>query len=200
MTILPITITGSPVLHTPAALVADIDDSIQTLIDDMLDTMHAAPGVGLAAPQVGVGLRIFVWHYDDGETLSAGEVINPTLVVSGGREHLLRGEPDEEGCLSIPGERAPLARYRRATLSGTERNGAPLLVEAEGWLARIFQHEFDHLNGILYRDRVARKHQRELDAAIAARGWGSRPAEWTPGPQFHESDWLPEDESGHPEQ
>lgn len=200
MTILPITITGTPVLHTPAALVSDLNDDIQTLIDDMVDTMHAAPGVGLAAPQVGVGLRIFVWHYDDGERLSAGEVINPTLDLSGGREHLLRGEPDDEGCLSIPGERAPLARYRRATLSGTDRNGAPLRVEAEGWLARIFQHEFDHLNGILYRDRVARKHQRELDAAIAERGWGSAPAQWTPGPQFHESDWLPDDELGHTEQ
>lgn len=194
MTILPITITGTPVLHTPAALVSDITDDIQNLIDDMVETMHAAPGVGLAAPQVGVGLRIFVWHYDDGENLSAGEVINPTLDVSGGREHLLRGEPDEEGCLSIPGERAPLARYRRAILSGTDRHGNPIRVEAEGWLARIFQHEFDHLNGILYRDRVERKHQRTIDQAIAERGWGEGPAHWTPTAEFRESDWLPEDD------
>jgi peptide deformylase len=200
VTILPIAITGTPVLHTPAALVTDLDDDIQALIDDMVDTMHAAPGVGLAAPQVGVGLRIFVWHYDDGETLWRGEVINPTLDLSGGRENLLRGEPDDEGCLSIPGERAPLARYRRATLSGTDRYGSPLRVEAEGWLARIFQHEFDHLNGILYRDRVARINQRDLDTAIAERGWGSGPAEWTPSPHFRESDWLPEEDLGHPDE
>ena len=91
MSIRAIQITGTPVLHSPAAPVADITGDIRVLIDDMIDTMHNAPGVGLAAPQVGVGLRIFVWHYDDGISLSEGEVINPSLQLSGWRENLLLG-------------------------------------------------------------------------------------------------------------
>ena len=199
MTIRPIQITGTPVLHTPATEVSDMTGEIQVLIDDMIETMHNAPGVGLAAPQIGVGLRIFVWHYDDGITLSEGEVINPSLELSGWREHLLRGTPAEEGCLSIPGERAPLARYPRAVLTGINRRGESIRIEAEGWLARIFQHEYDHLNGLLYRDRLRRDRRGEIDAAIAQRGWGDQPSEWMPGPDFREEDWL-EDPLGDSEE
>ena len=199
MSIRAIQITGTPVLHSPAAPVADITGDIRVLIDDMIDTMHNAPGVGLAAPQVGVGLRIFVWHYDDGISLSEGEVINPSLQLSGWRKNLLWGTPAEEGCLSIPGERSPLARYPRAILTGLNRIGEPIRVEADGWLARIFQHEFDHLNGVLYRDRLRRDRRREIDSAVLERGWGTSASEWTPGPEFHEEDWVA-GESRHSEE
>jgi peptide deformylase len=193
VSICAIQITGTPVLHSPAAPVADITSEIQVLIDDMIDTMHNAPGVGLAAPQV------FVWHYDDGVRLSEGEVINPTLQLSGWRKDLLWGTPAEEGCLSVPGERSPLARYPRAVLSGLNRMGEPIRVEAEGWLARIFQHEFDHLYGLLYRDRLRRDRRRDIDSAVVERGWGASPSEWTPGPEFHEEDWAADD-LGHSEE
>ena len=140
MAVLPIRIMGDPVLHAPATAVAEISDDIRQLVADMYETMDAAPGVGLAAPQVGVGLRIFTYSYtDDDGAPWRGVVINPELWISPPEP----GEPDEdeesEGCLSIPGERFPLRRSARALLRAQDASGAPFEIEAEGWLARIFQ-------------------------------------------------------------
>jgi peptide deformylase len=197
MSVLPIHITGSPVLHQKTTRVHEVTDDIRQLVADMVETMHEAPGVGLAAPQVGAGLQVFVWHYDDSEGLSEGHVLNPSLRLSGRRHHRWYGTPDEEGCLSIPGERAPLARFERATLTGVDLDGAPVVVKATGWLARIFQHEFDHLQGLLYRDRVSRRERRVIDATVALNGWGVPGNMWTPGPDHHEGDFVADD-LGHP--
>lgn len=188
MAILPISLSGAPVLHTPSHRVEDITDEIRDLARDMVDTMHAAPGVGLAAPQVGHGLQMFVWHYEWADDSSSGVVINPALRRRGPWRHRFRGEPDEEGCLSLPGLRFPLARAERATLSGVDLDGLPVRIEAHGWLARIFQHEYDHLQGVLYRDRLTRRHQRAADAQIAQADFALGGL-WLPGDELTESDF-----------
>jgi peptide deformylase len=145
----PIVRYGADVLHQPAATVEAITPEIQTLIDDMIQTMYAAPGVGLAAPQVGVGVRIFVCDISVGR--SAGELltfINPSFVERDGMQL------EEEGCLSAPGFNATVARPGRAILKGLDRNGDEQTVEATGLLARCFQHEMDHLDGTLFIDRL----------------------------------------------
>lgn len=182
MAVRPIVITGEPVLHSIAAGVAEIDDDIRMLVRDMEETMAAAPGVGLAAPQVGVALRLFIWNWtDDAGTEHRGTAVNPTLWVSPAPV----GEPDEdaesEGCLSLPGERFPLRRSELAILRATGLDGVEFEVRAEGWLARIFQHEFDHLNGILYVDRLTYPHGRAVARVIRKNGWGAPGASWLPG-------------------
>jgi len=182
MAVLPIRITGDPVLHTPAAPVAGIDDEIRELIADMFETMDAAPGVGLAAPQVGVPLRLFVygWH-DDNDVEHRGAAVNPVLWIS----PVPVGEPDEdeesEGCLSLPGERFPLRRAGSAILQATDADGMAFQVQADGWLARIFQHEFDHLDGVLYADRLAHPYGKAAVKTVRKNGWGSPGASWLPG-------------------
>ena len=192
MPVLPIVVTGHSALHQPAQRVSDSTPAIRQLVADMIQTMNEAPGVGLAAPQVGVSQQIFVWHFDDGDNLHEGHVINPHLVVSGWPRHLLLGEPDEEGCLSVPGLRAPLARYPRARLTGTTIDGGRVDVIAEGWLARIFQHEYDHIRGILYIDRLSARRQRDILGQARSAGLGSALTSWTPGVDGEESDFLPE--------
>jgi peptide deformylase len=181
MAILPICITGEPVLHQRASEVTSIDSELLGLISDMYETMEAAPGVGLAAPQIGIGLRVFVYDWDDGETHWRGVAINPQLELA----ELEPGEPDEdtevEGCLSIPGERAPLRRYNKAILTALDETGAEYRIQASGWLARIFQHEFDHLDGVLYRDRLLPQYQSEIDEVVAELGWGVPGNNWLPG-------------------
>lgn len=193
--ILSIVIAGEPVLHTPAYPVEEITDSLRDLVADMVETMHAAPGVGLAAPQVGVPLRLFVWHYDDGTTLSSGHVVNPHLSLAGAPRAAWREEPDEEGCLSIPGARFPLARYSQARLTGHTLDGESLDIRATGWLARIFQHEYDHLQGILYADRIARKYAMECREHLELHGWGVPGHSWTPGIDGDEGDFWEDDDS-----
>lgn len=188
MAIRPIVITGEPVLHRPAAQIDEIDDDVRTLVADMVETMHAAPGVGLAAPQVGVGLRLFVWHWvDDDEVLQEGVAINPELWVS----PLAPGEPDEdddsEGCLSLPGERFPLRRHPRAILRATDLQGEPFEIVADGWLARIFQHEFDHLDGVLYADRLEHPYGKAALKAVKKQSWGGPGKSWLPGRDTPES-------------
>lgn len=174
-------ITGDPVLHTPAAPVEAIDDELRTLIADMVDTMHAAPGVGLAATQVGVGLRLFVWHWvDEHEVTQAGVAINPELWLA----PIEPGEPDEadeEGCLSIPGERFPLRRHPAAILRATGLDGERFEIVASGWLARIFQHEYDHLDGVLYADRLEHPYGKAAQKAVRKHSWGSPGQSWLPG-------------------
>lgn len=182
MAVLPIRITGDTVLHSPAAPVTTFDGSLEALVADMFETMAAAPGVGLAAPQVGVPLRLFVfnWTGTDGE-LWHGTAINPELWIS----PVPIGEADEdtesEGCLSIPGERFPLRRAQHAILRATELDGTDYEILAEGWLARIFQHEYDHLDGTLYADRLAVPHSRIVAKVIKKNGWGVTGESWMPG-------------------
>ncbi len=182
MAVLPIRITGEPVLHTPAPPVETIDDNLRELIADMYETMEKAPGVGLAAPQVGVPLRLFVFNWtDDDDQLWRGEAINPVLWIS----PVPLGEADEdeesEGCLSLPGERFPLRRADRAILQATSLDGTDYEIEASGWLARIFQHEYDHLDGILYADRLDHVHAKAAVKVVRKQGWGVPGEFWTPG-------------------
>ena len=183
MAILPIVITGDPVLHRPASPVTEVTDEVRRLVADMYETMDEAPGVGLAAPQVGVGLRIFVYSYEDDEGEPwRGVVINPELWIT----PPVPGDPDEdeevEGCLSVPGERFALRRSERAIVTGTDLEGAPVRIEVDGWRARILQHEFDHLNGTLYVDRLTHPDDRdELEEIVAEQGWGKPGLSWLPG-------------------
>ena len=182
MAVLPIRITGDLVLHSPAEPVTEFDDTLRTLVADMYETMELAPGVGLAAPQVGVGLRLFVydWEDDDG-VLWRGEAINPELWISPPPVGEADEDDESEGCLSIPGARYPLRRAELAILKAVDLNGEPFEIKASGWLARIFQHEFDHLDGVLYADRLEYKHAKAATKEIKKSGWGSDGLQWMPG-------------------
>ena len=145
----PILRYGADVLHRPARPVAEITPDILQLVDDMIQTMYAAPGVGLAAPQIGVPLRIFVADISSGRT--SGDLItfiNPEFVERDGMQL------EEEGCLSVPGFNATLARPSRAVVKGLNREGEEQVIEATGLLARCFQHEMDHLEGTVFVDRL----------------------------------------------
>jgi peptide deformylase len=145
----PIVRHGATVLHRPAEPVADITPEIDALVDDMIQTMYAAPGIGLAAPQVGVGKRVFVCDISVGRNPSDLLVfINPEFVERDGMQL------EEEGCLSVPGFNATVARPARAVLKGLDRHGETQTVDALGLLARCFQHEMDHLDGTLFVDRL----------------------------------------------
>jgi peptide deformylase len=182
MAVLPIRITGDPVLHARAQEVEEIDEGLSALVHDMEDTMSAAPGVGLAAPQVGIPLRLFVYNWRDEEgTLHRGTAINPQLLVSPPPIGLADADEDSEGCLSIPGERFPLLRSHTALLRAVELDGTPYEILATGWLARIFQHEFDHLDGVLYADRLAEAPARAAQRAIRRHKWGVPDRSWLPG-------------------
>jgi len=182
MPVLPIVITGDPVLHRPASEVGEVDDRIRSLVADMVETMHAAPGVGLAAPQVGIGKRIFVWHWQEDEaTVHEGVAIDPELWITPTPIGPADEEEESEGCLSIPGERFPLRRAEGAILRARGLDGAPYEIEAHGWLARIFQHEFDHLDGVLYADRLEHAHAKGAAKAIKREGWGKPGLSWLPG-------------------
>lgn len=136
-------------LHHPAATVEAITPEIQTLIDDMIQTMYAAPGIGLAAPQVGVGVRVFVCDISVGRNRAdLLTFVNPVFVEREGMQL------EEEGCLSVPGFNATVARPVRAIMKGLNRDGEEHIVEATGLLARCFQHEMDHLDGTLFVDRL----------------------------------------------
>jgi peptide deformylase len=168
-------------LHSVARPVVAFDATLHELVADMFDTMRAAPGVGLAAPQIGVDLQVFVYEWDDGETQWRGVAVNPTLETSGAPNHEPDEEEDIEGCLSVPGERMPLARPDQAVLSAKDEHGRPYVIEASGWLARIFQHEYDHLQGVIYVDRLLPEYRSELELAIAIEGWGVPGRSWMPG-------------------
>ena len=145
----PILRYGADVLHQPATPVAEVTPDITQLIDDMIQTMYAAPGVGLAATQIGVPLRIFVADISLGRNSSdLITFINPEFVERDGMQL------EEEGCLSVPGFNATVARPSRAVLKGLNRHGEEQVVEATGLLARCFQHELDHLDGTVFVDRL----------------------------------------------
>ncbi|MER3389944.1 MAG: peptide deformylase [Microcella sp.] len=182
MAVLPLCITGEPVLHSPAAEVGAVTDEVRALVTDMIETMKAAPGVGLAAPQVGVDARIFVYDWvDDSGERHSGTAIDPELLVSPPPLGDPDDEEDSEGCLSVPGERFPLRRSERALLRATDLDGRRYELEAHGWLARILQHEYDHLQGILYVDRLTHPHAKAALKAIKKQSWGSPGQSWLPG-------------------
>ncbi|MBX3099998.1 MAG: peptide deformylase [Salinibacterium sp.] len=182
MAVLPIRITGDSVLHSVAEEVTDFGDSLHTLVDDMFETMREAPGVGLAAPQVGVPLRLFVYNWTDDEgTLWRGVAANPELWISPPRTGEADEDEDSEGCLSLPGERFPVIRSERAILRAVGLDRRPFEIVADGWLARIFQHEFDHLNGVLYVDRLEAGYDKAVAKAIKKQGWGVPGISWLPG-------------------
>lgn len=145
MGILPIRIAGDPVLRTKAKKVKNAaDPAIQKLIDDMIDTMHAAPGVGLAAPQVGVSLRVVVIETPDDGLMA---LINPEVVKTSGERQLM------EGCLSVPGYQAEVTRSVQVTVKGLDRDGKEVRIKAvDSLLAQALEHEIDHINGVLYID------------------------------------------------
>ena len=145
-----------PVLRKKAAPVKSVDDDLRRLVDDMVETMYAEPGVGLAAPQIGVSLRLLVTDITVGEKPDALIVlVNPTIVSTSGREI------DEEGCLSIPGIRAEIPRAESVEIRGWDLEQREVSLKGRGYLARAFQHEMDHLDGILIWDRMS-KLQREV--------------------------------------
>ena len=151
MAIQPIRLFGDPVLVTPATPVIDFDKELRQLVEDLTQTMQAAPGAGLAAPQIGVPLRVFVWDIDD----SIGHLINPTLDLS---DEMQEGE---EGCLSFPDLVYETPRAFRAVAKGFNMHGEPIVVEGTELLARCLQHETDHLNGVLFIDRM-KSEQRKI--------------------------------------
>ena len=141
---------GAPILRQPTRTLADINGNLQQLIDDMVETMYAAPGLGLAANQVGSPHRLFVANpAEDRDPAKLIVMINPELVEAEGE--ILA----EEGCLSIPDFREEVRRARRVLMRGLDRNGRSLEIEGADLLARILQHEMDHLNGLLFVDRLS---------------------------------------------
>ncbi|QYF74799.1 peptide deformylase [Cryobacterium sp. PAMC25264] len=182
MAVRPIVISGEPVLHSPAAPVEVFDDALRELVQDMFETMDAAPGVGLAGPQVGVGLRLFTFSYlDDDEIETRGVAINPELWITPVPAAEADEDEDVEGCLSFPGERFPLCRAESAILRAVDLEQNPFEIRADGWLARIFQHEFDHLDGTLYVDRLEHHYAKIAAKVSRKRGWGVPGVSWLPG-------------------
>jgi peptide deformylase len=149
MAILKIVTLGSEVLRRPAAQIAERDDELARLVDDMFETMYEAHGIGLAAPQVGVSRRLIVVHVnEEGEEPFA--LVNPRVVEAGSAR-----EKGEEGCLSIPGVSAYVERPATVVVEGETPGGEAVRIEADGMLARCLQHEIDHLDGVLFIDRLS---------------------------------------------
>lgn len=158
------------------------DQDLRDMVRDMFDTMDKAPGVGLAATQIGVGLRVFVYDYpDDDDNERRGVIINPILEISEVADEPADEDTELEGCLSVPGERFPLKRAERAVVTGVDLDQKPVRIEADGWYARVFQHEFDHLDGTLYVDRLAEPWKEISVDIMADNGWGKPGLSWLPG-------------------
>ncbi|MFC1989035.1 peptide deformylase [Chloroflexota bacterium] len=145
MAILPIRMVPDPILRQKSKRVRSVDGSIQKLIGDMIETMHAAPGVGLAAPQVGIPLRVIVISIPEQDNIT---LINPEIVRKSG-ERLVN-----EGCLSVPGYVGEVKRAESVTVKGHNQNGKEIRIKADGLLAQALEHEINHINGILYIDQL----------------------------------------------
>ncbi len=158
---------GDPVLRTPCDPVTAFDTDLARLIDDMFASMYAADGAGLAANQIGVGLRVFVYDCDDDQGRNhVGHVVNPVLVAADGDI-----AEDEEGCLSVPGLRFATPRHAHAVVEGVDMTGRPLRVEGTGYFARCLQHEAGHLEGRLYVDTLKGDTRKAALRAIRAADW-----------------------------
>lgn len=181
MPIKPIRHFGDPVLTTPANHVTDFDKELRILVKDLTETMLDAPGAGLAAPQIGVPLRVFVWDVD-GEL---GHLINPSLDLS---TELQEGD---EGCLSFPDLVYPTTRALRAVAKGFNMHGDPIVVEGSELLARALQHETDHLDGILFIDRLAPEDRKEAMREIRESEWFGMATELGLNPQIKVSPHSP---------
>ena len=184
MTILPIQIYGEPVLHSPAEPVGEITDEVRALVADMFETMAAAPGVGLAAPQVGVGKRLFVFEWTDEEDVEhRGVAIDPELWLAPAMPESIEelDDDEDEGCLSFPGERFPIRRAPAVILLARDLDGEPYELRAEGWFARIMQHEYDHLDGVIYIDRLEVPIWKTAQKTMKKHRWGVPGRSWTPG-------------------
>ena len=162
MTVQPIRLFGDPVLRTAADEVTDFDKELRTLVADLAETMLAAPGSGLAAPQIGVGLRVFTYHVDDHEP---GHLINPSLDLS--KEE----DEDDEGCLSFPGLAYPVKRAWGVVAKGFNMYGDPVTIEGTELLARCIQHETDHLDGVLFVDRLDAQTRKAAMKQIREASW-----------------------------
>ncbi|MHB1740644.1 MAG: peptide deformylase [Actinomycetes bacterium] len=166
MAIQPIRLFGDPILRTAAVPVTDFDKELRTLVKDLTDTMIDAPGSGLAAPQIGVGLRVFTYWVDD----DPGHLVNPELVF-----------PDEEqqdgpeGCLSLPGLTYDCLRRARVVARGMTMYGDPVVVEGRELLSRAIQHETDHLDGVLFIDRLDRETRKRAMKEIRGAEWAGQP-------------------------
>jgi len=181
MAIQPVRLFGDPVLTTPAEPVVDFDKQLRKLVKDLIDTMLDAPGSGLAAPQIGVSLRVFSYWIDD----EVGYLINPSLDLS---DDIQDGE---EGCLSIPGLAFRTKRAYRVVAKGQDVHGEPLVLEGTELMARCVQHETDHLDGILFVDRLDAETRREAMKAIREAEWfGQQPPEVRISPHRVSSSWL----------
>ncbi len=172
---------GDPVLVTPAVEVLDFDKELRLLVRDLTETMLDAPGAGLAAPQIGVGLRVFVWDVD-GEL---GHLINPSLDLSS------ETQDGDEGCLSFPNLVYPTQRAMRAIAKGFNMHGEPITVEGSELLARALQHETDHLDGILFIDRLSSEDRKLAMKEIRESEWFGIATEQGLNPQIKVSPHSP---------
>ncbi len=166
MAIQPIRLFGDPILRTPAVPVVDFDKQLRALVKDLEDTMLDAPGAGLAAPQLGVGLRVFTYHVDD----VLGHLVNPELELS------KETQDGDEGCLSIPELTFDCLRSLRVVAKGFDMYGEPVVIEGSDLLARCIQHETDHLDGILFVDRLDRATRKLALKAIREAEWAGQSA------------------------
>jgi len=174
-----VTVHGSPVLHRPCRDVTEFGDELKQLVADMLESMDAAEGVGLAANQIGVDARVFVYDCPD-ETgfYHVGAIVNPVLVPP---EPGVEEDKDDEGCLSVPLEFAPLARPAKASVTGHDIEGRPIRLDGTGLFARCLQHETDHLNGIVYVDKLDPDVREAVLAANAERIAAGTTPPWSEG-------------------
>ncbi len=162
MTVQPIRLFGDPVLRTPADAVVDFDKELRGLVRDLIDTMRDEEGVGLAAPQLGVGLRVFAFDVDD----VVGHLVNPVLDFPDEEE-----QDGPEGCLSIPGVYVDTKRRMNVAARGFTMHGDPVQIVGSGLMARCAQHETDHLDGVLFVDRLDSTRRKEAMRAIRAAEW-----------------------------
>ncbi len=170
MAIRPVRIYGDPVLRTPCERVVSFDEQTRQLVDDLIDTMHDEGGVGMAAPQIGVSQRVFVYDIDG----VVGHLVNPELTFphhAHGDGPVLQDGP--EGCLSIPGLRYDTKRHMNVIAEGVDLHGMPQRIVGSGLLARCIQHETDHLDGILFIDRLDEEFRAAALKEIAAAEWNS---------------------------
>lgn len=162
MAVRDIRLFGDPVLKSRSSEIGEIDDSVRALVRDLLDTVEPPGRAGVAAPQIGVGLRAFSYNIDG----DIGYILNPVLVE-------VRGEPApvDEGCLSVPGLWHPALRYPWARVEGIDLEGQPVILEGEGLLAQALQHETDHLDGMLYLERLTPERRRIAMREVRESAW-----------------------------